>query len=83
MSEEIGTVATQFLLWKYLFRIFGFVSLQCYWRFCLYWCTSAIAAVPAVVYVPYVPVILADALIYSAVANVLLYVRSLLKSLLC
>jgi hypothetical protein len=26
---EIGTVATQFLSWKYLFQIFGIVSLQC------------------------------------------------------
>jgi hypothetical protein len=29
MNVEIRTVAAQFLVWKYLFRIFGIVSLQC------------------------------------------------------
>jgi hypothetical protein len=29
MNVRIGTVATQFLSWEYLFRIFGIMSLQC------------------------------------------------------
>jgi hypothetical protein len=29
MNVEIGTVASQFLFWEYLFPIFGVGSLQC------------------------------------------------------
>jgi hypothetical protein len=29
MNVGIGTVATQFLSWEYLFRIVGIVSMQC------------------------------------------------------
>ncbi len=29
MNVEIGTMAAQLLIWEYLFRIFGIMSLQC------------------------------------------------------
>ena len=30
MNVEIGTVAEQFVFWKYLFQVFGIGSLQCF-----------------------------------------------------